>query len=113
MRGPTECWPWTRYRNPDGYGEISNTGGTKYAHRVAWELANGPIPDGLTVDHTCFNPPCQNPAHMELVPSSVNVKRKRNAAQQTCHRGHSLADAYVSKAGRRNCRTCVRLRKGV
>ena len=66
--GPYSCWKWTAGVNAKGYGQF-NTGrsmsGT-LAHRVAWELVNGPIPKGLFVCHHCDNPSCCNPTHLFL-----------------------------------------------
>lgn len=66
--GPSECWPWMRYRNADGYGRLSLEGRTsvQYAHRTAYVLAIGSINAGLLVCHSCDNPPCCNPAHLFL-----------------------------------------------
>lgn len=66
------CWLWTGYRNKKGYGAIGGAterGGKMkcaFAHRVSWELHNGPIPAGLFVLHRCNVPACQNPAHLYL-----------------------------------------------
>lgn len=62
------CWEWTGERDPQGYGRYSFTdafGKTRHvqAHRLAWTLTNGPIPDGLLICHTCDNPPCQRGEH--------------------------------------------------
>lgn len=63
------CWLWTGCEDGKGYGVIGRGGrGGKQdgAHRVSWELANGPIPPGLIVCHRCDVPMCVNPAHLFL-----------------------------------------------
>lgn len=63
-RGPDECWPWLgtktkgRYGTHD-YGPLGTT-----AHRIAYMLKNGPLPNGLQALHSCDNPECMNPAHL-------------------------------------------------
>lgn len=52
------CLEWTGHTDRDGYGRIQINGKPARVHRFAWELANGPIPDGLSVLHHCDNPPC-------------------------------------------------------
>ena len=65
------CWMWIGSRNPQGYGHIK-TGSrltkakTELAHRVAWELERGVIPEGLCVCHKCDNPSCVRVEHMFL-----------------------------------------------
>lgn len=71
---PGDCWEWTMCRNKN-YGMIS-VGGTKKrgAHIVAWEIANSrTLPDGMVIRHKCDNPPCTNPAHLELGEHADNV----------------------------------------
>lgn len=55
-----DCWIWTAGKLPSGYGRYLN----HFAHRVAYEITHGPIPDGLHVCHKCDNPSCCNPAHL-------------------------------------------------
>jgi hypothetical protein len=58
------CWLWTGHRDKDGYGILPYDGKLLRAHRVSWELHNGPIPAGIKVLHSCDTPPCVNPAHL-------------------------------------------------
>ena len=60
------CHVWTNGRNSKGYGTMKVNGKSVSAHRLAWEFANGTIPDGLCVLHKCDNPPCCNPDHLFL-----------------------------------------------
>lgn len=71
--GPTACWPWTRSKRWDGYGRVNVHARQTMSHRVAWEVTHGPIPAGLTVLHTCDNPPCCNPAHLRLGTHAENM----------------------------------------
>jgi hypothetical protein len=69
-----ECWEWSASRTQQGYGQFRMAGKSVRAHRAAWELANGSIPDGLFVCHRCDNPPCCNPAHLFLGTAEDNVR---------------------------------------
>lgn len=112
-----ECWNWTGALNSRGYGSVSSGKSTsKLAHRRAWEVANGEIPEGLTIDHLCRNKQCVNTAHMEVVSRAENSHRG-NAARTHCKRGHDLNNGDVHVQKRLNgftyrvCRQCVRDRR--
>ena len=80
-QGGEECWPWKGARLRQGYGHIMLTRSPDRrlrAHRVAWELHYGPIPDGLVVMHTCDNPPCVNPAHLRIGTIGDNNRDRSN-----------------------------------
>lgn len=107
-----DCWTWTAYSNRLGYGSFHPSPGTAApAHRVAYEMVVGPVPDGLVIDHLCRNPSCVNPAHLEPVTQQENVRRGLKGQMVThCPQGHEYNDAttYIDPRGRRHCRVCRR-----
>jgi len=72
-RGPDECWPWIGGTRVRQYGMFCVNGGKQLAHRFAWTLVCGEIPDGLAACHKCDNPTCCNPSHLFLGSQSDNV----------------------------------------
>lgn len=82
-KGPDECWPWLGWAYKNGYGGIRIQGKDYLPHRLAYELVNGIIPNGLLVRHTCDNPPCCNPSHLLIGTAQDNsmdmVDRNRQA----------------------------------
>jgi HNH endonuclease len=110
-RGPEECWPWLGAVS-HGYGvfPFSAEQSAARAHRVAYELLIGEIPDGLTIDHLCRNKLCQNPAHMEPVTGGENTRRA-HAAITHCPAGHPYDEANTYRVNStRYCRACGRAR---
>lgn len=84
----TPCEISTWLRNQKGYAARSKRIGKKvtkvYAHRLAWETANGPIPEGMTVHHLCGVKPCVNPLHLELRSVSENATIGRPCPERNC-----------------------------
>ena len=113
---PRGCWIWQATTNADGYGQFRVGDRMVKAHRFAYELLVGPIPNGLELDHLCRVRNCVNPAHMEPVTHTENVRRgeagKHHRDRTHCPQGHPYAgeNLYVVPDGYRECRTCRRAR---
>lgn len=69
------CWVWMGSRLTNGYGRIFFQRKKILAHRYSYEAHIGPIPNGMQIDHTCCNPSCVNPSHLEVVSSGENTRR--------------------------------------
>jgi hypothetical protein len=72
------CWIWTGPVSSSGYGRL----GAEYVHRLSYVQAKGPIPDGLQIDHLCFEKLCINPDHLEAVTQAENLRRQRLRMQR-------------------------------
>lgn len=115
-----DCWEWTGTLSGNGgYGRIHVGDKDLRVHRLTYVLTNGPIPDGLVIDHICRNKRCSNPDHLRAVDVRTNSIENSvsfsaiNAAKTACKNGHALTEdnTYVQKkTGFRYCRTCARAR---
>jgi hypothetical protein len=87
------CWIWDLYVTKDGYPKVHHLRGkNQVAHRMSYEIANGPIPPNYEVDHLCRVTCCINPDHLEAVTPEENMRRKALAYRQPtyCRKGHKF-----------------------
>lgn len=110
------CWLWTAGKFSNGYGLFAL--GTKprknaLAHRYAYQQLIGEVPEGKDLDHLCRVRHCVNPAHLEAVSRSENLRRgKKRQLKTHCKRGHLLGNdnVYINN-NHRHCKECKRVNK--
>lgn len=128
VRKTDGCWEWIG-ATVARYGVLYVGEGdrlvAKKAHRLSWEMQNGPIPPGMLMCHTCDNPPCVNPAHLflgtiadnnldrEAKGRGWNPQSRARKAQTHCIHGHAFTveNTYLHHTGPRRtlvrkCRAC-------
>lgn len=113
VRKTETCWIWTAQVGKGGYGYFRINGRSGGAHRAAYLIFVGAIPEGYEVDHLCRVPLCVNPEHLEAVPPRINNLRSMspaalNARKTHCPRGHDYTPV-TDRQGKtkRLCRTCI------
>lgn len=114
--GDGDCWLWTGYLMRKNYGQYrSPAGKTILAHRMAWELTYGSVPDDLCVLHACDEPRCVRPDHLFLGTLKDNSRDMANKGRQhlqrhqACKNGHPYSpDNTRINRGCRQCLTCLR-----
>ena len=115
-----DCWIWRGKTNKSGYGQFFTgsvtTGDRKHvmAHRMSWEMKNGPIPEGAYILHSCDNPPCVRPDHLRPGSALDNIRDMIIRGRQRphdwpdkCKNGHVRTEANTATVrGARFCRVC-------
>lgn len=109
------CWIWLDSLDHAGYGRLRVREKKRLAHRVAYEIHRGDIPNNLPLDHLCRVRCCVNPWHLEAVSPAENIRRGETGKHQLlrthCPQGH-LYDGINTRLnnGSRQCRECDKIR---
>lgn len=98
VRMPNGCLEWTGFRQPNGYGQIGTGEGkrSRVVHRVAWELVNGPVPDGMELLHACDNRACCDLNHLSVGTRADNMRDMVSKGRERPKRGTSHPHARLS-----------------
>lgn len=110
----TGCHVWTGHKTSFGYGHVRFNGTRTVVHRLIWEHLNGPVPEGLQLDHICRNTACCNPKHLRPVTAQVNVLYGNNLCAQNARKSvcPKCGGPYtVRPDATRYCRSCTQARQ--
>lgn len=99
LRNASGCWEWIGYRTAKGYGRFAFRNSNWHAHRAAWTLLVGEIPEGMCILHRCDNPPCCNPEHLFLGTKTDNHEDMVNKNRRFDFRGedHGMSKLNLSQ----------------
>lgn len=84
------CWFWRYSLTEQEYGVFRLDERHRHAHRVAYALTHGDVPEGLHVAHLCRKPACCNPAHLVAVSPSENAKHVAQHKKEGLKRNYSV-----------------------
>jgi hypothetical protein len=85
-----ECWIWNEGKSKDGYGTTRRKGKHWMAHRLAYTIFTGPIPEGKDILHQCDNSGCCNPLHLFPGTQLDNIRDKVQKGRQAKGAVHGL-----------------------
>lgn len=96
-----DCWEWLAAKRPNGYGQFKliNPEKQAQAHRVAYELTYGPIPQGMHIDHRCHNVGCVRPDHLRAVTPKQNIENRRSRSGVRGVYKHHKYNTWAAKVG--------------
>lgn len=93
------CWLWSGAWEKDGYGWVADgNGSATQAHRKAWALYVGPVPNGMHVLHRCDTRCCVNPAHLFLGAHADNMRDMASKGRAARRRGQAVPSAKLTEA---------------
>jgi hypothetical protein len=110
----TNCIESKKGITNNGYSRIRVNDKNIQAHRWAWELVNGQIPEDFVIDHICRNRKCVLPEHLRMVTQQENIMAGLHNIDNRshCNQGHPFVkeNIMIRKSGKRECAECNRIR---